>query len=118
MTLRGTDGGATERHGEEVGLEREPSMVGKDLTLTDQERQWNEQPLATDRITVYDPDFSLSGMTSGFRIFAFEESLNVIPAKRYTILGDEPQLTTAFLHAKIFHPGEFQPVIDASHFGT
>jgi hypothetical protein len=45
----------------------------------------------------------------GFRIFAVEESLDTIPARRYRLRGQAPSLMTVFLHAQILHPGEFDP---------
>jgi hypothetical protein len=63
-----------------------PTMPNLDLcdefALTEEELQWNEQPIETDKIMVFDPNFSLHNIGSGFRIFAIEESLNTIAAKR------------------------------------
>jgi hypothetical protein len=40
---------------------------------------------------VFDPDFRLSNIERGFRIFAFEESLNEIPVRRNKIPGPDPK---------------------------
>jgi hypothetical protein len=60
---------------------------------------------------VFDPNFSLSHMGSGFGIFALEDSLNEIP-RRCEIPGQDPSLMTIFLHARVFRAGEFDPSID------
>ncbi|KAJ7347198.1 hypothetical protein DFH08DRAFT_808957 [Mycena albidolilacea] len=55
----------------------------------------------------FDPNFTLSHMKKGFRIFAFEESLSGIPVRRLKISGPSPGLMTVFLDAQVLHPGEF-----------
>ncbi|KAJ7135612.1 hypothetical protein C8R44DRAFT_550964, partial [Mycena epipterygia] len=44
-----------------------------ELSLTEEELQLNKGPLEHDQIMVYDPNFSLSNMGDGFRIFAFDD---------------------------------------------
>lgn len=51
-------------------------------------------------------------MNDGFRIFAFEDSLNEIPVRRTKIPGPQPTLMTVFLHARILYAGEFEPLIE------
>lgn len=51
-------------------------------------------------------------MASGFQIFAFEESLDDIPTRRYKVPGQEPGQTTIFLHARILRPGQFNPMVE------
>jgi hypothetical protein len=82
----------------------------KQLALTDEEQECNNLPITADRPMVFDPNFVLSHTESGFRIFAFEESLHGIPARIFKIPGDEPNLLTVFLHAFVLHPGEFEPI--------
>ena len=60
----------------------------------------------------FDPNFTLSNIANGFRIFAFEESLNEIPAQRSRIPGQDLALMTVFLHARVFNPNEFNPKIE------
>jgi hypothetical protein len=79
----------------------------QELALTDDEKRWNSQPIETNQIMVFDPNFALSDMGSGFRIFAFEDSLNTIPARRYKITGQVPSLMTVFINARVFKPDEF-----------
>jgi hypothetical protein len=75
------------------------------LALTDEELQYNEQPIQTDEIMVFDPNYTLTNISSGFRIFAAKESLSAIPARRYDIIGPDPKIMTVFLHAQIIRPG-------------
>ncbi|KAJ7133118.1 hypothetical protein C8R44DRAFT_611585, partial [Mycena epipterygia] len=64
----------------------------EELALTDEEREYNKQPIETDRVIVFDPNYTLNNIETGFRIFASEESLIEIPARRYKIHGPEPVL--------------------------
>ncbi|KAJ7108771.1 hypothetical protein C8R44DRAFT_743999 [Mycena epipterygia] len=86
--------------------------LSEELTLTVDELECNKKALETDQVTVFDPNFTLSHMTDGFRILAFEESLNEIAARRSKIPGTQPTLITVFLHAYILHPGEFEPLLE------
>jgi hypothetical protein len=56
---------------------------------------------------VFDPNYALTNMSSGFRIFATEQSLTAIPARRYNIDGPDPNLMTIFLHTQIVHPDQY-----------
>jgi hypothetical protein len=80
--------------------------LSEELMLTNQKLQLNGQALET---MVFDPNFTLTDMNRGFRIFAVEESLDTIPARRYRLGGQAQSLMTVFLHAQILHPGEFDP---------
>jgi hypothetical protein len=64
-----------------------------------------------DELMTFDPNFELAKMTNGFRIFAFEEALNEIPARRYQILEESPNIMTVFLYAHIIHPGQIDTAI-------
>jgi hypothetical protein len=88
------------------------SDLRDELALTPDEMEGNEMPLEADRIFVFDPNLTLTNMNDGFRIFAFEESLNEIPVRRTKIPGPQPTLVTVFLHARILHAGEFEPLIE------
>ncbi len=68
--------------------------------------KYNEQPIQTDEIMVFDPNYTLTNISSGFRIFAAEEPLSAIPARRYDIIGPDPKIMTVFLHAQIVRPGQ------------
>jgi hypothetical protein len=61
----------------------------KELALTAEEREQNEKPIECDQVMVFDPNFALLNIPAGFRIFAFEDSLNEIPARRHKM----PELT-------------------------
>jgi hypothetical protein len=65
-----------------------------------------------DRVMTFDVNFTSENIGGGFRIFAVEESLNEIPARRYRIPGEVPSIITYFLHPTIFHAGEFKPRIE------
>ncbi|KAJ6545957.1 hypothetical protein B0H10DRAFT_1969818 [Mycena sp. CBHHK59/15] len=82
----------------------------EELALTDEKLQWNEQPIETDHTMVFDPNFTLSHMEKGFRIFAFEESLNGISARK--ISGPSPGLMTVILHAQVLRPEEFDQSVN------
>ncbi|KAJ7822344.1 hypothetical protein B0H14DRAFT_2370795 [Mycena olivaceomarginata] len=69
--------------------------LSEDLELTDEEREGNNLPIEADRIFVFDPTLTLSEMAKGYRIFAVEESLNEVPARRYKIPGQKPNLTNS-----------------------
>jgi hypothetical protein len=49
-------------------------------------------------------------MTEGFRIFAFEDSLHEIPARRPKLPGVQPTIMTVFLHARVDRRAEFEPL--------
>jgi hypothetical protein len=85
----------------------------EDLSLTDEEREGNKLPVETGQIMVYDPDYSLRDIANGFRVFAFEDSLTELPARRYKILDDEPSLMSIFIHASVRHAAKFNPIIQA-----
>ena len=80
-------------------------------SLTPEEMELNSQPIRTGEVMTFDPDFTLNNIGQGFRIFAFDDSLNEVPARRTVIPGDEPPLLTLFLHAHIQHAGEFNAEI-------
>jgi hypothetical protein len=81
----------------------------QELAPTEEELQWNNQTIETDKMMVFDPNFTLAEMGSGFRIFAFEDSLSTIPARRYKLPGPVANLMTVFLDARVLKPGEFDP---------
>ncbi|KAJ7271786.1 hypothetical protein C8J57DRAFT_1064925, partial [Mycena rebaudengoi] len=85
-----------------------------ELELTAMEREENTCPRESDRIITFNPDFTLSNMRSGFRIFAFEESLNDVAARRYKVPGQVSDQIKIFIHARILHPGEYNPIIQVS----
>jgi hypothetical protein len=85
----------------------------EDLALTNAELEANEMAIQTDQAMVFNPDFTLAKIETGFRIFASEESLNEISAKR-RIHGEAPRTITYFLHPQISHAGEFEPEIKLS----
>ncbi|KAJ6632040.1 hypothetical protein B0H10DRAFT_1937759 [Mycena sp. CBHHK59/15] len=78
----------------------------------DDEREGNNLPIEADRIFVFDPNLTLGEMAKGYRIFASEESLNEVPARRYKIPDQEQDFKTVFLHARILNPGQFDPRIE------
>ncbi|KAJ7893569.1 hypothetical protein B0H13DRAFT_1625145, partial [Mycena leptocephala] len=43
--------------------------LSQELSLTNDELESNKKPLQTDHIIVFDPNFTLSNMADGFRIF-------------------------------------------------
>lgn len=156
MTLRGTDGGNNERHGEEVGLEREPSMVGRrncgcppcqrdrteygcenpgqcveaarallecnqpkwnlliasndlceHLMLSGAEKDRNIRGREDQDVQVtFDPDFRVTDISHGFRIFAFDDHITQFAAKCNNL--PDPNYTTVdvYLHAKVNNPGQ------------
>ncbi|KAJ7251652.1 hypothetical protein C8J57DRAFT_1238476 [Mycena rebaudengoi] len=79
----------------------------EEMVLSGNELECNNQPIETNQIMVFDPNFLLSDMTNDFRIFAFEESLTEISARRYKFPGHQPGLTTVFLNARSTYPPEF-----------
>jgi hypothetical protein len=83
----------------------------EELALTDKELECNKKPIETDARMFFDPNFSVSTLENGFRIFAFEDSLNKILARRYKLTGPDPSLMTVFLYAYIVRPGEFDPTV-------
>jgi hypothetical protein len=87
--------------------------LSDELALTDEEQQGNNSPIQPDIAMTFDPNIVLSNLENGFRIFATEDSPNEISTTRYkTPLKEEPDLKTIFLHARILHPGEFEPTIE------
>jgi hypothetical protein len=74
----------------------DPATLNCDLReefiLTEGELEWNRKPIEPDQLMVFDPDFALSDIESGFRIFAFEDSLKEISARRYKLSGVVPSL--------------------------
>jgi hypothetical protein len=86
--------------------------LNQELTLTNDELESNKKPLQADQIMVFDPNFTLSNMADGFRIFAFEESLHEIATRRSKIFGAQPTLMTVFLHAHVLHAGQFEPLLE------
>ena len=50
---------------------------------------------------VFDLNFTLSNIMTGFCIFVNEESLNEVQARRLIMAGLEPELVNIFLHARI-----------------
>jgi hypothetical protein len=87
--------------------------LSDNLALSEEELEWNQKSMETDHIMVFDPKSTLTSMAGGFRIFAFEESLDEISTKRYKLPGQQPILTAVFLHACIRRPGEFEPLIES-----
>lgn len=81
----------------------------EDLALTNEERESNEQPIKMNLEMVFDPNFRLSDLENGFRIFSFQDSMETLPARRYRTPGEEPGMMTVFLHASVLRPGEFEP---------
>jgi hypothetical protein len=86
--------------------------LNQELSLTNDELECNKNPPETHQIMVFDPNFTLSIMADGFRIFAFEESLQEIATRRPKIFGAQPTLTTVFLHAQVLRAGEFEPLLE------
>ncbi|KAJ7096187.1 hypothetical protein C8R44DRAFT_749032 [Mycena epipterygia] len=86
--------------------------LSEELALTAEELECNDKVLEDDQVTEFDQNFTLSNMSDGFRIFAFEESLNKIPARRFKIPGPRPTIMTVFLHAHILHAGQFEPSLE------
>jgi hypothetical protein len=56
------------------------------------------RPIETDKVVSFNPNFTLSNMADGFRIFAFEESLDEVPTRRSKVPGSDPEILTVFLH--------------------
>jgi hypothetical protein len=92
---------------------RNPDLC-EDLALTDEELQWNKELIETDHTMDFDPNFTPSHREKGFRIFAFEKSLNEILARRLKISGPSPGLMTVFLdaHVQVLRPGEFDQSVN------
>jgi hypothetical protein len=86
--------------------------LNQELSLVNDELELNKKPLQTDHIMVFDPNFTLSNMADGFRIFAFEESLHEIATRRSKIFGAQPPLMSVFLHAHVLRAGEFEPLLE------
>lgn len=84
----------------------------EELSLSNEELECNNNPIETDRAMTFNPDFTLSKMQNGFRIFAFEESLNGISARRYKFPGPDPSLKTVFLHPRIAYRDNLNPSIE------
>jgi hypothetical protein len=62
-----------------------PSLdLSDELALTNEEGQLNKMSIDADRVMTFGANFTLENIGGGFRIFAVEESLNEIPARRYT----------------------------------
>ncbi|KAJ7881455.1 hypothetical protein B0H13DRAFT_1891329 [Mycena leptocephala] len=59
-----------------------------------------------DALLTFDPDFRLSHLSCGFRIFALEDHTTELPTKRYNMPNPNSIALDVYLHAKIFHPRE------------
>jgi hypothetical protein len=55
---------------------------GENLALTNVELEANDMAIQADQAMVFNPDFTLTKIETGFRIFASDKSLNEISAKR------------------------------------
>jgi hypothetical protein len=86
--------------------------LNQELALTNDEPKWNTKPLEAEQIMIFDPNFALSNMTEGFRIFAFEDALHEIPSRRSKLPGLQPTTMTVFLHARVHRSGEFEPLLE------
>jgi hypothetical protein len=61
-----------------------PSLdLSDELALTNEEGQLNKMSIDADRVMTFDANFTLENIGGGFRIFAVEELLDEIPARRY-----------------------------------
>ncbi|KAJ7091776.1 hypothetical protein C8R44DRAFT_647200 [Mycena epipterygia] len=54
----------------------------------------------------FDPDYRLTGLSQGFRIFAFEDHMTQVPTKQFKLPQAESTTHDVYLHAKIKHPGQ------------
>jgi hypothetical protein len=81
------------------------------LSPTPAETEVNSHPLQTGEVKNFDPNFTLNNIDRGFRIFAFGDCLNKVPARRLLHTGHKPSLLTVFLHPHIRHAGEFNTEI-------
>jgi hypothetical protein len=54
----------------------------ENLALTNVEPEANKMAIQADQAMVFNPDFTLTKIETGFRIFASDKSLNEISAKR------------------------------------
>jgi hypothetical protein len=86
--------------------------LNQELALTNDEPKWNTKPLEAEQIMIFNPNFALSNMTEGFRIFAFEDALHEIPSRRSKLPGLQPTTTTVFLYARVHRSGEFEPLLE------
>jgi hypothetical protein len=80
-----------------------------ELALTNNEQDLNNKTIENDEVMIFDPNFNLTNMAEGFRIFASENSLIGVSARRSKLNEPDPPLMTIFLHASIENPGEFEP---------
>jgi hypothetical protein len=81
------------------------------LALINNEHDLNNKKIETDEVMIFDPNFTLTNMAEGFRIFASEDSLTGVSARKSKLNEPDPPLLTIFLHASIENPGEFEPTI-------
>ncbi|KAK6969574.1 hypothetical protein R3P38DRAFT_2814143 [Favolaschia claudopus] len=64
----------------------------------------NASPTEIDTVKSFDPNFRLTDISGGFRIFAFQEAMKDIPARRL-ISAIAPEPVTIYLHPVISNPG-------------
>jgi hypothetical protein len=55
---------------------RRSTSLCYEIVKSDEGLEWNAKPIETDQVMVFDPDFTLCNIESGFRIFAFEEVMS------------------------------------------
>jgi hypothetical protein len=83
-----------------------------ELALANNEHDLNNKTIETDEVMIFNPNFTLTNMAEGFRIFASEDSLIGVSARRSKLNEPDPPLMTIFLRASsIENPGEFEPNI-------
>jgi hypothetical protein len=84
------------------------------IWLTVEEVESNSKPIGPDQSIAFDPNYTLSNIHDGFRIFSAEGSLKDIPGRRFKFRGPVPETRTVFLHAQVQRSGEFNPVLKAT----
>jgi hypothetical protein len=94
----------------------EPKHAKWDLTdelaLTNNEHELNNKTMETDEVMIFDPNFTLTNVAEGFRIFASEDTLIGVSARRSKLNDPDPPLMTIFLHASIENPGSMSLASD------
>ncbi len=76
------------------------------MSFTNEELEEIRQPIRTGECKSFNPNLTLNKLEDGFRIFAFNEFLNEIPACRSIHAGQQPSLQTVFLEPHIVRAGQ------------
>lgn len=95
-----------------------PLTAGNDLCehliLSEMEKNRNERGREDQDVQMtFDPDFRVTDLSHGFRIFVFEDHTTQIPAKRYSLLDPTSTTVDVYLHAKVNNPGQMSAEMQA-----